>query len=57
MVDRGDDKAESEGLSVFGKVRGKCHASVDFGVLLSHMELTVLVSGVESVGTPERSKC
>lgn len=27
MVDKGDDKAESEGLSVFGKVRGKCHAS------------------------------
>lgn len=57
MVDKGDDKAESEGLSVFGKVRGKCHASVDFGVPLSHMELTVLVSRVESVGTPERSNC
>lgn len=61
LVDRGDDEAESHGLSPFGKVRGKdgaeCHTSMDFSFPLSFMELTVLVSRVESAGTLEYSGC
>lgn len=69
LVDKGDDKAESKGLSDFGKVRGKDHIPPKTGQrdrrfsstrchtsdLRSHRDLTVHVSRTESGGTLEHS--